>query len=90
MAALAAEDITMYTGARATAALPRDDEYGSRNEPDVVAGPSFVSVPNLSYTYDARPESLEFQEAPEAPVSRRIMILRQLSCYLSFYVSGYK
>lgn len=88
MAALPAEDIAMYASTPATVVLPREDDYSHRKEPQAVADPSFVVVPNLSY--DARLETLEVQDAPEAPVSQRIMVLRQTSCYLSFYVSGYK
>ena len=91
MAALAAEGITIYPEVLPKPALIHEDSFASQKESETAAS-SVKDLPNLAYTYDpeSHPETFNIQDAPEAPVSHRIMVLRQLSCYLSLYISGYK
>ena len=90
MAALAAEGVTIHPAPAAPtrAALPREDSYVTQKEATTPATP-MGSLPDLTYQQDTRVESLQIQE-PAFSVSKRIMVLRELSCYLSLYISGYK
>ena len=88
MAALAAEGITIHPSPPVRAALPREDSYVSTKELDT-ATPSVENLPSLSYNDTNRLEELHLQDV-EPTISRRTKILREVSCYLSLYISGYK
>lgn len=88
MAALAAEGITIHPSPPVRPIVAREDSYVSTKELDT-ATPSAENLPKLSFNESNRLEELHVQDV-EVTVSQRVKVLRELSCYLSLYISGYK
>ena len=85
MAALAVEGITLQPSPSVRAIASQEDGYVPAREHDTVP-PSEVDLPVGN---NDRVEELQVQDA-QMTSSQRIKVLREVSCYLSLYISGYK